>query len=156
MDGVVIRTFRPSDLPDMIRACTQTAWNHLNPSEQALISPDVVAQRAQTLLTGVLAAPASLCLVAEIGGQMAAYEVILVRPEEVSGIPEALKVDGWVAPHLRGMGLNRLMHQAAEDWCRRMGVKRMACVVATHNRSSLRATDKAGFATERVIRAKWL
>lgn len=140
----------------MLRACTETAWNHLNPEEQARVSRGVVARRAQTLLTGVLRSPHSLCLIAEIGGQMAAYEVILIRPEEVSGIPEALKVDGWVTPHLRGRGLNRLMHQAVENWCRRMGVPRMACVVATHNHSSLRATDKAGFETERVIRAKWL
>lgn len=140
----------------MLQACSQTAWDHLTPAEQSRVSQEMVAQRAQRLLTGVLSSPQSLCLVADAGGPVAAYEVILIRPEEVSGILEGLKVDGWVAPGLRGMGLNRLMHQAAEDWCRRMGVGRMACVVSAHNRASMRATEKVGFETERLIQVKWL
>ncbi|MFZ5826316.1 MAG: GNAT family N-acetyltransferase, partial [Bacillota bacterium] len=84
------------------------------------------------------------------------YELVVLRPDETSGIVEGLKLDGWVHPAYRGRGLNRYMHQAGENWCRARGIRRMVSMIAAHNQSSLRATEKAGFQTVRVLRAKWL
>lgn len=154
--ALTIRTLRPDDLPALMAAASQTAWDHLSPAEQALTNRQEVTGRAYQQTAGVLSMPGSTCFVAEEAGQVVAYELVLIRPDDISGVPEGLKVDGWVHPAYRGRGLNQRMHQAGEDWCRQMGVRRMTTVVAAHNQASLSATDKSGFETVRVVRAKWL
>lgn len=157
MSGLTLRLYRPGDFPALAAAAAGTAWAHLTPAERARTRPEDVARNACSMLQAALAAPGALCVVAEDpAGRIAAYELLALRRDEVSGLTEALKVDGWVAEAHRGQGLNRILHQAGEEYCRRIGVDRMVCVVAAHNEPSLRATSKCGFATERLIRAKWL
>lgn len=154
--GLTIRPFRPEDFPVIVAAAAQTGWDHLTPVEQGLTNREDVARRAYQQTVHALSAPGSACFVAEEGGQIVAYELVVVRPDETSGVMEGLKLDGWVHPAYRGRGLNRRMDQAGEAWCRQQGVRRMVMVVAAHNQASLRASDKAGFETVRVIRGRWL
>lgn len=154
--GLSIRPFRPEDFPAIVTAAAQTGWDHLTPAEQSLTTPDDVARQAYHQTAQALSAPAAACFVAEGGGRVLAYELVLIRPDEISGILEGLKLDGWVHPAYRGRGINRAMNQAGEDWCRQHGARRMVTVVAAHNQASLSATEKTGFETVRLIRAKWL
>lgn len=154
--GFTVRPFRPDDFPTVVAAAAQTAWDHLSPGEQALTAREEVARRAYHQTAGALSSPGSACFVGEDEGRLVAYDILMVRPDEVSGITEGLKLDGWVHPAYRGRGLNARMHQVIEDWCRQMGVRRLVAMVATHNHASLSATDKVGFETVRVLRAKWL
>lgn len=154
--GPTIRFLRPEDLPVILATAAQTGWEHLSPSERALTTPADVAGRAHAQTMQALSMPGAACFVAEENDQVVAYELVLIRPDEVSGVMEGLKLDGWVHPAYRGRGLNRLMHQTGEDWCISQGVRRMVVQVAAHNQASLKATDKSGFETVRVIRAKWL
>jgi GNAT superfamily N-acetyltransferase len=156
MSSPIIRPVKNTDLPLLLTATAQTGWDHLTPAEQRQTHPVEVGRRARDLLRQGLAYPHGICLVAEENGLPVAYELLVIREDEVSGLTEALKLDGWVAPAHRGRGLNRVMHQAGEDWCRQIGTPRMVCVVAAHNGASLRATGKCGFETERVTRVKWL
>lgn len=154
--GLSLRPFRPADFPAIVAAAAQTGWDHLTPAEQSLTTPEDVAHRAYHQTAQALSTPGAACFVAEGGGQVVAYELLLIRADETSGVLEGLKLDGWVHPGYRGRGLNRAMNQAGEDWCRKQGVRRMVTVVAAHNQASLSATEKTGFETVRLIRAKWL
>lgn len=152
-----LRPYRPEDFPTIAARAATTAWRHLTPAEQARTTPEAVAQQAAQMTMAALASPGSTCMVAtDPSGRIIAYELLALRRDEVSGLTEALKVDGWVAESHRGRGLNQVMHRAGEAHCRELGVQRMVCVVAAHNQPSLRATDKCGFRTERLIRAAWL
>lgn len=153
--GLTIRPFRPEDFPAIVAAAAQTGWEHLSPAEQTLANREDVTRRAYLQTVQALSMP-GICFVAEDRGRLVAYELVVLRPDETSGIMEGLKLDGWVDPAYRGRGLNRYMHQAGEDWCRGQGIQRMVAVVAAHNQASQRATEKAGFETVHVIRAKWL
>lgn len=154
--GFTVRPFRQTDLPIIAAAASQTGWEYLTPAERAVANPQEVAHRASQQIIQSLSMPGTICLVGEEGGQVVAYEIVMVRPDEVSGIVEGLKLDGWVAPTHRGRGINQIMHRAGEDWCRRLGVRRMVVMIAGHNAASLKATDRSGFTTERVYRSKWL
>ncbi len=140
----------------LLAAAAQTGWDHLTPAEQARTRREEVARRAAEMIRHALASSQAFCLVAEVGGRPVAYELVIIHPDETSAIRTGHKLDGWVAPAFRGQGLNRLMQEAAEAHCRRLGVERMTCFVAAHNAPALRATDRAGFQTEKVLRAKWL
>ncbi|HEY3365101.1 MAG TPA: GNAT family protein [Symbiobacteriaceae bacterium] len=155
-NDVQIRSFQPADLPAVLTGAAEMGWGLLTPAERRLTSPDEVARRTGELIGQALRQPGALVLVAEAGGVVVAFEFLVIRQADISGLTEALKLGGWVAPAYRRRGLNQRMHQAGEDCCRELGVQRMVAVVATQNAASLGATAKSGFVTEKVVRAKWL
>lgn len=156
MGGLRLRLAEERDLPEILAASSQIGWEHLTPHDRLRTSLPMVAERVSQMIVQALSMPGGICLVAEDGKRLAAYELLMVQEDPISGVPEALKLDGWVAPQWRGKGLNYIMHKAGEAHCQRQGIERMTCVVAAHNQASRRATEKSGFATERLLRSKWL
>lgn len=154
--GVQIRTLRPGDLPALLAGAAEAAWGLLTSAERLAAAPGEVASRAAALVSEALARPGTHVIVAEADGALIGYEFLTLRRDEVSGLLEALKFLAWVAPAWRGRGLNRALHEAGEAWSRSMGARRMVAVIAGQNAASLRATEKSGFVTEKVVRVKWL
>lgn len=151
-----IRLAHAGDMPLIGAAAAQTARIHLTPAELAGVTEAETARRAVEMINRGLSAPGGICLVGELEGRPVAYELLMLHEDDLTGLPTAMKVDGWVDPAYRQRGINQLMHEAGERYARQMGIHRMVCVVAAHNAASIATTDRSGFLTERLVRAKWL
>jgi RimJ/RimL family protein N-acetyltransferase len=151
-----IRAATPGDLPLITAAAAQTARIHATPAELARAGEAEASRRGVEMTRRTLSSPGGICLIGELEGRPVAYELLMLHEDDLTGLHTALKVDGWVDPAYRRRGINQIMHEAGEHYCRQAGVQRMVCVVAAHNAASVAATTRSGFETERLVRAKWL
>ena len=60
----------------------------------------------------------------------------------------------YVRPEARGLGLNQLIVDALEAWCKQRGLSELKLTVYTDNLPALRAYDKAGFQKHMITMRK--
>ena len=92
---------------------------------------------------------------------------VLIAEDEAGRIGGSVMVGhdghrGWLyyvacAPHARGEGVGRQLVQAAEEWLRQRGVRKVQLLVRETNTKAVSFYEHLGFAHEpRTVMAKWL
>jgi [ribosomal protein S18]-alanine N-acetyltransferase len=106
--------------------------------EQAVFTTDILSRRS---FRRFLAAPTATLLVAEAGGKLAGYVLVLYRPR--SKLARLYSIA--VAPHIGRRGVGPLLLAAAEDAARRRGRRVMRLEVHTCNARAIARYEKTGY-----------
>jgi ribosomal-protein-alanine acetyltransferase len=106
--------------------------------EQAVFDTDILSRRS---LRRFIAAPAAALLVAEEGGKLAGYVLVLYPPRS----KHARLYSIAVAPHIGRRGVGTLLLAAAEDAARRRGRQSMRLEVHEHNTRAIARYEKSGY-----------
>lgn len=91
--------------------------------------------------------PATMALVAEVGGEVVAYvlgAVIDLHPDLFEAADVGFIADIFVDPALRGRGLARELVATINQWFRQRGVQQVELQVAARNPEGIRFWEAAG------------
>jgi len=149
-DGVVVlRAWRDSDVPQLVRACADPEiprWTMV---------PDPYAEAdARDWVAGNPGHD-------EMPGDRYSFAVAPVdNPEELYGSMGMFRIERgtaevgyWSSPWARGQGYTtRAVRLVAAFGLNQLGLKRVEMFIATENVASLRVAEKAGFTSEGVLR----
>jgi RimJ/RimL family protein N-acetyltransferase len=149
-DGVVVlRGWRESDVPQLVRACADPEV----PRWTAVPAP-YTEQDARDWVAGKGLDP-------EPPGDRYSFAVAPAdRPEELSGSMGLFRIERgsgeigyWTSPWARGQGVTtRAVRLLAAFGLNELGLKRVEMYIATGNAPSLRVAERAGFTREGVLR----
>ncbi len=106
--------------------------------EQAVFDTDILSRRS---FRRFVAAPAAALLVAEEGGKLAGYALVLYPPRS----KHARLYSIAVAPHIGRRGVGTLLLAAAEAAARRRGRRSMRLEVHEHNTRAIARYEKSGY-----------
>jgi ribosomal protein S18 acetylase RimI-like enzyme len=106
--------------------------------EQAVFKTDILSRRS---FRRFLASPGATLTVAEDGGKLAGYVLVLYPPR--SKLARLYSIA--VAPHIGRRGVGTLLLAAAEDAARRRGRRAMRLEVHEHNSRAIGRYEKSGY-----------
>jgi ribosomal protein S18 acetylase RimI-like enzyme len=106
--------------------------------EDAVFTTDNLSRRS---FRHFLTSPGATLLVAEVGGELAGYLLVLYRPR--SKLARLYSIA--VAPHIGRRGVGPLLLDAAEDAARRHGRRVMRLEVHQHNTRAIVRYGKSGY-----------
>ncbi len=106
--------------------------------EQAVFTTDVLSRRS---FRHFLASPNGSLIVAEEGGKLAGYVLILYPPR--SELARLYSIA--VAPHIGGRGVGPQLLAAAEATAKRRGRRAMRLEVHEHNTRAIARYEKSGY-----------
>ena len=121
-----LRRGRISDLPALLAI------------ENAVFPVDLLSRRS---LRHFLVSPSASLIVAEQGGKLAGYALVLYPPR--SGIARLYSIA--VAPHVGGRGLGPLLLAAAENAAHRRRRRAIRLEVHMHNTRAIARYEKSGY-----------
>ncbi len=121
-----LRRGRISDLPALVAI------------ENAVFTVDLLSRRS---LRHFLTSPSAMLIIAEHGGKLAGYALVLYPPR--SGIARLYSIA--VAPHIGGRGLGPLLLAAAENAARRRRRRAMRLEVHERNTRAIARYEKSGY-----------
>lgn len=151
-----IRFFQPWDLPHLLRMAAVTAWEITPEDDRRHTTRERVAQAAQMNVLAVLNSPLGTAVVAEADGRPVGYLLIAIQANDKTGEPQGYMADIYVEPAYRRHGFARQMHDLAEAYLRRIGIRTATNWVHTHNRDGLAASARHGFQPWGFMMAKVL
>jgi ribosomal protein S18 acetylase RimI-like enzyme len=127
---------RPS--PAQLRRGRLADLDALRALEQAVFTTDILSRRS---FRHFLHARGATLIVAEDGGKLAGYVLVLYPPR--SRLARLYSIA--VAPHIGRRGIGTLLLAAAEDAARRRGRKVMRLEVHEHNSRAIGHYEKSGY-----------
>lgn len=151
---MALRTYRPEDLPHVLRAAYRTAQAQLSHRERAIADPAGVCGRIDEMYQRALGQGGGTLMVADDGGVLAGYLLLGIEFAPSANRLEATVLDVWVAPARRGCGLAGALHAAAVDLARSAGAGVLRAMIAAGNGASLQAHTKSGFGAEALLMGK--
>lgn len=128
-----VRTWQPSDLPYLARMTAITTWEITPEDDKAHTNFTIVAHSATANLYGVLASPGGTAFVADEGGIPVGYLLVGIRPAAYTNEPHGYLADIYVLPQFRRQGLSKELHRWAEDYLRRLGIRKVTNWTHAHN-----------------------
>lgn len=149
-----IRFWQPRDLPYLLQMAAETAWQITPPADRAATSPEVIRQAAHQNLGGCLSSPGGTAVVAEENGRPVGFLVITLQPNERTGETQGYFADIYVEPAHRRGGVARGMHNLAEAYLQRLGIKSATNWVHAHNEKGQKTGEKFGLRPWGVMMAK--
>ena len=106
--------------------------------EQAVFDTDILSRRS---FRRFIAGSSATLMVAEAGGELAGYVLVLYPP----GSTRARLYSIAVAPHIGRRGVGPLLLAAAEQAARRRGRRAMRLEVHEHNSRAIARYEKSGY-----------
>lgn len=151
-DGVVtLRTFRPEDAADVVRACDDPESAYWLPLPSPYTGEDGRTYVEQTCPAGWAEGREANFAVVDAGTGALLGDVGLKLPDRALGVGE---VGYWTAPWARGRGVASRGARLVSDWgLQELGLHRVELIADVENTASIRAAERAGFAHEGVARA---
>ena len=129
---------RPSSAAARLRRGRIGDLDALMALERAVFSTDVLSRRS---FRRFLAAPTASLIVAEDGGKLAGYALVLYPPRS----KHARLYSIAVAPHIGRRGVGPLLLAAAETAARRRHRRAMRLEVHEHNTRAIARYEKSGY-----------
>lgn len=161
MAVITCRAYRPDELGAIMEQALQTATAQVVAREAPAAGHDALATQLYRMYEGTLKTPLATLLVADwpppaAGTGPAGYVLLLPQANPFTGEAEAVVMDIFTNPALRGRGVGRAMLREAGRYAASIGAKSLVAQVALHNRASLAMFLGEGFQGERVVLGKRL
>ena len=148
MDDVTVRQAVASDAPAIVAIWRESLALHgdRDPTFRPRADGHVVFERFVVEKVG---SPDAAVLVAERGGEVAAYGIcaLRTRPDYFEPGLHGLVTDLDVSARHRRLGLGERLLEALSDWLRQRGIHRIEAEVVAANELSSGFWRKQGFAT---------
>lgn len=152
---VRIRDARRSDYPVVYDCMTTTAWKDVPEDEKATTSKEIWQSFFRKIAKSLTEARGKKIFVAhDDRNDLMGYVVTGSMGEGFSAIPVGMIFDIYVMEPFRRKGVARLLIRTAEEYCRRMGMKRIKLEVAANNPNAQDLYKKMGYSDERMLMGK--
>jgi GNAT superfamily N-acetyltransferase len=151
-----VRFWQPADVPYLLHMAAETAWQITPEKDRAYTRPEIVRRAAQANLAGCLSTPGGTVLVAEADGRPVGYLLITIQPNDRTGQLQGYLADIYVEPEYRRAKLGLQLHQMAEAYVHRLGIRTVTNWVHTGNEKGLKAAEHFGMRPWAVMMSKEL
>lgn len=147
------------DWPWIVQGLTETAWGRLTDEQRQRTSRRSVQELVRQHVAQVRGEdgfPNQALVGKTPDGQLAGFVWVAKVRNESSGQPEASLLNQYVVKVHRGEGLGHRLTEAAEEWARHQGLRRISVRVGAHNRLGQKLYETLGYEVDMLRMTKKL